>query len=29
MAVDDVAPGFPVTARSPQGVVAAIESTND
>jgi putative glutamine amidotransferase len=29
MAVDDVAPGFRVTARCPDGVVEAIESTND
>ncbi len=29
MAVDDVAPGFVVTARCPDGVVEAIESTRD
>ena len=29
MAVDDVAPGFAVTARCPDGVVEAIESTTD
>lgn len=29
MAVDDVAPGFRVTARCPDGVVEAIESTTD
>jgi putative glutamine amidotransferase len=29
MAVDDVAPGFMVTARCPDGVVEAIESTTD
>lgn len=29
MAVDDVAPGFAVTARCPDGVVEAIESTRD
>ena len=29
MAVDDVAPGFHVTARCPDGVVEAIESTTD
>lgn len=29
MAVDDVAPGFQVTARCPDGVVEAIESTTD
>ena len=29
MAVDDVAPGFKVTARCPDGVVEAIESTTD
>jgi putative glutamine amidotransferase len=29
MAVDDVAPGFRVTARCPDGVVEAIESMND
>ena len=29
MAVDAVAPGFAVTARCPDGVVEAIESTND
>jgi putative glutamine amidotransferase len=29
MAVDDVAPGFSVTARCPDGVVEAIESTTD
>jgi putative glutamine amidotransferase len=29
MAVDDVAPGFAVTARCPDGIVEAIESTTD
>ncbi len=29
MAVDDVAPGFAITARCPDGVVEAIESTQD
>ena len=29
MAVDEVAPGFAVTARCPDGVVEAIESTED
>jgi putative glutamine amidotransferase len=29
MAIDDVAPGFAVTARCPDGVVEAIESTRD
>ena len=29
MAIDDVAPGFAVTARCPDGVVEAIESTQD
>jgi putative glutamine amidotransferase len=29
MAVDDVAPGFMVSARCPDGVVEAIESTTD
>jgi putative glutamine amidotransferase len=29
MAVDDVAPGFAVTARCPDGIVEAIESTSD
>jgi putative glutamine amidotransferase len=29
MAVDDVAPGFQVTARCPDGVIEAIESTTD
>lgn len=29
MAIDDVAPGFAVTARCPDGVVEAIESTTD
>ena len=29
MAIDDVAPGFSVTARCPDGVVEAIESTTD
>ena len=29
MAVDEVAPGFAVTARCPDGVVEAIESTMD
>jgi len=29
MAVDEVAPGFAVTARCPDGVIEAIESTND
>ncbi len=29
MAVDDVAPGFRVTARCPDGVIEAIESTSD
>jgi putative glutamine amidotransferase len=29
MAIDDVAPGFTVTARCPDGVVEAIESTTD
>jgi len=29
MAIDDVAPGFQVTARCPDGVVEAIESTTD
>jgi len=29
MAVDDVAPGFVITARCPDGVVEAIESTNE
>jgi putative glutamine amidotransferase len=29
MAVDDVAPGFSITARCPDGVVEAIESTTD
>ena len=29
MAMDDVAPGFAVTARCPDGVVEAIESTMD
>jgi putative glutamine amidotransferase len=29
MAVDEVAPGFAVTARCPDGVVEAIESTTD
>jgi putative glutamine amidotransferase len=29
MAVDDVAPGFTVTARCPDGVIEAIESTTD
>ena len=29
MAVDDIAPGFSVTARCPDGVVEAIESTTD
>jgi putative glutamine amidotransferase len=29
MAVDDVAPGFRVTARCPDGIVEAIESTTD
>ena len=29
MSVDDVAPGFAVTARCPDGVVEAIESTQD
>ncbi len=29
MAIDEVAPGFTVTARCPDGIVEAIESTND
>jgi putative glutamine amidotransferase len=29
MAIDDVAPGFQVTARCPDGVVEAIESTSE
>ncbi len=29
MAIDDVAPGFAVTARCPDGVIEAIESTRD
>jgi putative glutamine amidotransferase len=29
MAIDEVAPGFRVTARCPDGVVEAIESTTD
>jgi putative glutamine amidotransferase len=29
MAIDDVAPGFMVTARCPDGVIEAIESTTD
>lgn len=29
MAIDDVAPGFAVTARCPDGVIEAIESTSD
>ena len=29
MAIDEVAPGFAVTARCPDGVVEAIESTSD
>jgi putative glutamine amidotransferase len=29
MAIDEVAPGFHVTARAPDGVIEAIESTTD